>query len=157
MSRQPLHVVLDNLRSAFNVGSIFRTSDAGGVEHLYLCGVTAHPPHEKLAKTALGATETVPWSYHRSTARAVTEIRRRGIPVVALENLAGTLSHLEFSWPRPVGLVLGHEVEGVAPEVLGLCDHTVHIPMLGRKKSLNVATAYGIVLYEVLRQWGALS
>ncbi|MBI3925625.1 MAG: TrmH family RNA methyltransferase [Armatimonadetes bacterium] len=156
LQRFPIRVVLDNLRSAYNVGSIFRTSDAGAIEHIHLCGLTAHPPNPKLEKTALGAFEYVPWTYHEQTAGTLAALRDEGLAVIGVENAPGAEVYCAFAWPRPVVLVVGNEVEGVAPEVLSLCDHRVAIPVLGYKRTLNVATAFGIVLFEVLRQWGAL-
>ncbi len=146
-----MHVVLDNVRSAFNVGSIFRTADAGAVEHIYLCGqLTCWPPHKKLEKTSLGAHAYVPWSRHADTIEALEQLRARKIPIVALETTGRAVSMHEFVWPRPVALVFGHEVVGLGQEVLQACDHQVRIPTFGCKSSLNVATAFGIVLYDVL-------
>jgi 23S rRNA (guanosine2251-2'-O)-methyltransferase len=154
VGRRPVHVVLDNIRSAFNVGSIFRTADAGVVEHIHLCGMTAFPPNRKLAKTALGAFDYVPWSYHERTERAICILAERGIPIVGIETLEMTVSHLEFDWPKPVAIVFGHEVQGVAPDILARCTAVVRIPMYGFKNSINVATAFGVILYEIVRRWG---
>ncbi len=156
MPRGPVHVVLDNIRSAFNVGSIFRTADAGVAAHIHLCGMTAHPPNAKLAKTALGAFDYVPWSYHAQTADALEALRTHNIPCVAVEVGDGAVSYLEFDWPRPVAIVFGNEVHGVAAEVLARSDTRVYIPMKGHKNTLNVATAFGIVFYEVLRRLAVL-
>lgn len=153
--RQPFHAVLDNLRSAYNVGSIFRTADAAAVERLHLCGLTTYPPNVKLAKTALGAMEYVPWTHYRDTREALAGLRRLGIPLVAVEVIENAVPHTEFRWPKPVAAVFGHEVTGIAPDILALCDHRVCIPLLGYKNSINVATAFGIIVYEVLRQWRA--
>lgn len=156
LPRTPVRIVLDNIRSAYNVGSMFRTSDAAAVEHLYLCGVSPHPPNEKLEKTALGAFDYVPWSYHPEPLEAVADARRRGCSIVAAENTSDSLTYCRFEWPQPVALVVGHEVEGISPEVLAACDHSVSIPVLGYKRTLNVACAFSIVLFEILRQWEAL-
>lgn len=156
LPRNPLYIVLDNLRSAFNVGSIFRTADAGALEHLMLCGMTAYPPCVKLAKTALGATDYVPWTHFPRTQDAVMHLKGRNIPVVAVETVDGAVSHLDFDWPSPVALVFGNEVVGINPDVLALCDAAVRIPMMGFKNTINVATAFGVVSYEVLRRWNAL-
>jgi tRNA G18 (ribose-2'-O)-methylase SpoU len=155
--RCPLRVVLDNVRSAFNVGSIFRAADACAVEHLYLCGMTAHPPHSRLARTALGAEAVVPWSHHRKTAEALDALERLAVPIVAVEALEGAVSYVDFAWPERVALVFGHEVRGIAPDLLARCAGVVRIPMFGEKNTLNVATAAGIVMYEILRRWGALA
>lgn len=154
--RNPVHVVLDNLRSAFNVGSIFRTADAGAAAHIHLCGMSAHPPHIKLEKTALGAFEYVPWIYHERTVDALEQLGREGITRVAIEVTPEAVPLHEFSWPRPVAIVFGNEVTGINERVLSHCDAVVQIPMHGRKNSMNVATAFGIVLYHVLNEWKAL-
>jgi tRNA G18 (ribose-2'-O)-methylase SpoU len=156
LERNPIHVVLDNLRSAFNVGSIFRTSDAGAVEHVHLCGMSAYPPNEKLAKTALGAFDYVPWTYHRDTVQAVQGLQGAGVPVVAIEVVDDAHSLYGFEWSKPTAIVFGHEVRGIRPEVLRICDARVQIPMHGFKNTINVATAFGIVMYEILRSWKAV-
>lgn len=155
LPRNPVHVVLDNLRSAFNVGSIFRTADAGAVSHLHLCGMTAHPPHRKLEKTALGAFDYVPWTYYERNVDAVEGLKTQGILTVAVEITDDAVPLAEFVWPQPVAIVLGNEVTGVAARVLKRCDAVVAIPMHGYKNSINVATAFGIVLYDILGRWRA--
>lgn len=157
IERRPVHVVLDNLRSAFNVGSIFRTADAGAVAHVHLCGMTAAPPNLKLAKTALGAFDYVPWTYHERTEDALEHLAQQGVPVVALEVAPDAANVFAFDWPRPVALVFGNEVTGVGETVLARADRLAAIPMGGYKNSINVATAFGVVLYEVLRRWGDLT
>ncbi len=153
VDRQPIVVVLDNIRSAFNVGSIFRTSDAGGVSRIDLCGMTAYPPHPRLDRTALGATDYVEWEYHEKTETAIARLRKEGLPVIAIEVTDTAASHVEFAWPSPVAVVFGNEVTGISPDLIAQCDAAVCIPMHGYKNSINVATAFGIVLYEILRQW----
>ncbi len=144
-------MVLDNVRSAFNVGSIFRTADAGAVEHIYLCGqVTCWPPHPKLEKTSLGAHEYVPWTRYPETSQALQELKSRKIPIIGLETAPVAQDMHAFHWPTPVALVFGHEVVGLDDEVQRACDQLVRIPAFGVKNSLNVATAFGIVLYDVL-------
>ncbi|MBI5091588.1 MAG: RNA methyltransferase [Candidatus Hydrogenedentes bacterium] len=157
LARNPVHIVLDNLRSAFNVGSIFRTSDAGAAAHIHLCGLTAYPPHVKLEKTALGALDYVPWTYHDHVSQALDQLRAEHIPIVAVEVAEGAVSHVAYSWPLPVAIVFGNEVTGIQPETLAQCGAVVQIPMHGYKNTINVATAFGVVLYEILRQWGALN
>jgi 23S rRNA (guanosine2251-2'-O)-methyltransferase len=153
LPRQPFHVVLDNIRSAFNVGSIFRTGDAGAVEHIHLCGMCAHPPHPKLEKTALGAFEYVPWTYYERNRDCVDALHDAGIPVVAVEVTDSAISLPDFEWPQPVAAVFGNEVNGVNHRVLRRSDAVVKIPMHGYKNSINVATAFGIVLYDALGKW----
>lgn len=155
LPRNPVHVVLDNLRSAFNVGSIFRTCDAGAAAHLHLCGMTAYPPNLKLQKTALGAMDYVPWTYHETTAAALEHLRAQGIPVVAVEAVKDAAVHDAYPWPFDTGVavVFGNEVTGIGEETFAQCDAVVAIPMQGYKNTINVATAFGIVLFEILRQW----
>lgn len=156
VERNPVHVVLDNIRSAFNTGSIFRTADAGAAAHMHLCGMTAYPPNIKLAKTALGAFDYVPWTHYQKTEEALAQLRGRNIPIIAIEVTESAASLYEFDWPRPAAIVFGNEVTGISDEVLALCDGAVQIPMKGHKNTVNVATAFGVVLFEILRQWGAV-
>ncbi|MBU1702076.1 MAG: RNA methyltransferase [Candidatus Eisenbacteria bacterium] len=151
--RNPLFVVLDNIRSVYNVGSIFRTSDAARISHLYLCGMTAYPPHPKIDKTALGAISHVPWSHHVDACDVVRELKQQGFPIWACETGALSQNYLESPYPSPLVLVFGHEVIGINPLILTLAEKQIEIPMAGHKSSLNVATAYGIILFEVLRQY----
>ena len=152
MSRTPLFVVLDDIRSVYNIGAIFRTSDAIQAEKLFLCGITAHPPRKDLEKTALGATEVVPWEYRPSAKETLLKLKENGVKICALELTSRSANYREVEYEFPMALVLGNEVDGIGPEILDLADMVVQIPMLGRAKSLNVATAYGIVGYEILHQ-----
>ena len=145
-------MVLDNVRSAFNVGSIFRAADACGVGTMHLCGITAAPPNAKLDKTALGATEFVPWEYFRSTHEAVDRLESDEIPVFSVEVREDSVPLWEFRFPEKAGIVFGHETWGVSKDVLERSDAVLHLPMLGIKNTLNVSTACGIVLFEALRQ-----
>jgi tRNA G18 (ribose-2'-O)-methylase SpoU len=154
VERNPVHVVLDNIRSAFNVGSIFRTADAGAVERMHLCGYTACPPNAKLQKTALGAFDYVPWTQHESAAAAIESLKAESVPCIAIETADNAQDHTVFPWTQPVAIVFGNEVTGIPEEHLDLCDAVVRIPMHGHKNTINVATAFGIVLFEILRQWG---
>ena len=145
-------VVLDNIRSALNVGSIFRTCDAAGVRHLHLAGITALPPNPQLLKTALGAEAAVPWSHHLSTVAVVTGLRAGGFRILAVELTDRSVSYTRADYPVDTALIFGHEVAGVAVPVLELADQVIEIPMFGRKNSLNVATSVGVVLFEILRR-----
>ena len=147
-----VHVVLDNIRSAFNVGAVFRAADACRVARIFLCGITAAPPNGKLDKTALGATEFVPWEYVRSTHTALDRLEEEGIPIVAVEVRPKSVPVWKVRFPEQVGIVFGHEVSGISDDVLARADRLVHLPMLGIKNSHNVSTACGIVLFETLRQ-----
>lgn len=146
----PVRVVLDNVRSAQNVGSFFRTGDAFAVEHVALCGITAVPPAREIHKTALGAELTVPWSYHASTAECVRQLRDEGYEVLAVEQVEGA-AMLDAFCPEPgrrYALVFGNEVEGVAQEVVDLCHGALEIPQFGVKHSINVAVSGGVVLWH---------
>lgn len=146
-------MVLDNIRSIFNVGAIFRTSDAILAEKLFLCGITGHPPRKDLDKTALGAVEVVPWEYSSSARETLLKLKEKGVKICALELTTRSLHFKEVKYPFPLALILGNEVDGVSDDVMPLVDLAVSIPMLGRANSLNVATAYGIVGYEILHQY----
>lgn len=150
----PLTGVLDNLRSAFNVGAIFRTAEAARLSGLHLCGITPYPPHRELDRTALGTALHVPWEHHVETGAALDRLRAAGqtIWAVELDPRAESLRTLEA--PPGLALVFGHETLGVSPAVLERADRVVALPLHGRKNSLNVATTFGIVIFEVLRQWG---
>lgn len=156
-ARMPVHVVLDNVRSAFNVGSIFRTADAAGIGCIHLCGITCWPPHPKLEKTSLGAHQYVQWKRHESTREALLWLRAQNIPVVALETRPEAEVMGQFHWPQPVAVVFGHEVVGVSDEVLELADLHLRIPMFGIKNSLNVASAFGIVAYDLVAQFSTVA
>lgn len=147
-----LHIVLDNIRSAFNVGSIFRTADATACAKIYICGMSPTPENPKLAKTALGATETVPYEYFSSTLDALKKIKAQAIPVYAVELTDSSEHFQKVAYPNPVALVLGHERLGVNQLVLDQCDKNIYIPMGGMKESLNVATTAGIVMFEAIRE-----
>lgn len=154
LPKQPVTVVLDNLRSAFNVGSIFRTADAARIERVVTCGYTAHPPHLKLEKTSLGTEKFVATRHCPSALQAVNDLKALGIPVVALETAENVPCYSDFAFPRPVALLVGNEALGITREALESADHVVRIPLFGFKNSLNVASAFAVVLFEALRQWG---
>lgn len=147
-----IHIVLDNIRSAFNVGSIFRSADgAGSVEKIYLCGITADIDNPKLEKTALGALETVHSEHYDTTLDAIEELRDRNIQIYAIELTDDAENFQEVEYPQEVALVLGHEKRGVQDEILDKCDKKIMVPMRGFKESLNVANCASIVLYEITR------
>ncbi len=149
-NKTPLVVVLDNIRSMHNVGSVFRSADAFLIEAIYLCGYTPQPPHRDINKTALGATETVAWKYFNTTADAIQQLKQDEYAVYALEQAEGSISLEQFVRnDAKTAIVLGNEVEGVADDVLALCDGCIEIPQLGSKHSLNVSVAAGIVLWEL--------
>ena len=151
----PLVVVLDNVRSLYNVGSIFRTCDAFRLEAICLCGITATPPHNEIHKTALGAEDSVAWSYHASAIEAVERLKSRGYTVVAVEQAEGSVKapiELPDEGTGKYALVLGNEVKGVAQEVVDLCDECLEIPQYGTKHSMNVSVTAGIVIWEFAKQ-----
>jgi len=151
--KTPLIVILENIRSAYNVGSVFRTSDAFLVQAIYIIGYSAKPPHKEIKKTALGAEETVEWKHFASSAEAVAEARKEGFRVYAVEQAADSvaLQDLSPSLSDKIAVVFGNEVTGVEQSTIALCDGCIEIPQLGMKHSLNIATAAGIVLWELVR------
>jgi 23S rRNA (guanosine2251-2'-O)-methyltransferase len=154
-SSLPVAVLLDNVRSMYNVGSFFRTADGVNLEKLYLCGITAHPPKKAISKTALGAEETVPWEHDWDVVHAAQQARNSGYQLVAIETNPDAVDLFEWQPQFPLCVAFGHEVDGLHRDVLKLADVHVRIPMHGKKGSLNVATAAGVVLYELLRKYRA--
>ncbi len=150
--RTPIYALLDNVRSLHNVGAIFRTSDAVLVEKVYLCGITGTPPAQDISKTALGAEDTVPWEYEDDAEDVIRDLKSKGVKIVAVEIAHGSVDYSWMDYDFPVCFVFGHEVEGISDDVMELVDMAVHIPMLGRANSLNVATCYGIILFDALNK-----
>lgn len=144
--------VVENVRSLWNVGSIFRTADGAGVHRLVLCGFTAHPPRDEIAKTALGADRVVPWEYWSKAVEACESLRDEGYQLVALETGPASVPLEELDLRPPVAFVVGHEVDGVSEATRMACDATAHLPMFGAKQSLNVAVAFGVAAYDVRRR-----
>lgn len=157
LGKLPVAVVLDNVRSLYNVGAFFRTMDAAACEKLILCGITGYPPKRAITKTALGAEETVPWYRSADAVETVGELHRSGYEVAAIETSVRAVDLFDWTPAFPVCLVFGHEVDGVRPELLERCDTHIRIPMLGRKHSLNVATAGGVAIFELLRKYRRLA
>jgi 23S rRNA (guanosine2251-2'-O)-methyltransferase len=149
--KAPFIIVLDNVRSQSNVGSIFRTADAFLTEAIYLCGITSQPPHREIQKTALGATESVAWKYFPETSDALAELRNKGYKLIAIEQAEGSiaLQDLQIDKYQKYAFVFGHEVNGVDQEIVNSCDLCVEIPQFGTKHSFNIAISAGIVLWEV--------
>lgn len=150
----PLVVVLDNVRSMNNIGSVFRTSDAFRVEKICLCGITACPPHRDIHKTALGAEESVSWEYFDETSECIESLKRQGYRVYAVEQVDESvmLDEFETQSGTPTAIVFGNEVEGVDEEVIPLCDGCIEIPQFGTKHSLNISIAAGILIWEMWRK-----
>jgi 23S rRNA (guanosine2251-2'-O)-methyltransferase len=151
--RLPVAVLLDNVRSMYNVGAFFRTADGVGLEKLCLGGITAHPPKKAISKTALGAEEVVPWEHDWDAARMAQELRSKGFEIAAIETSLQAVDLFEWQPKFPVCVAFGHEIDGLRPQLLEMADTHVRIPMLGKKSALNVATAAGVVLYELLRKY----
>jgi tRNA G18 (ribose-2'-O)-methylase SpoU len=146
----PLIIILDNVRSLHNVGSVFRSSDAFRVESIYLCGITATPPQAEIHKTALGAEDTVDWKYYEKTQDAVIELKEEGVEVLAIEQVEGSIMLQNFV-PQPdkkYAIVFGNEVKGVQQEVVDMCDNCIEIPQFGTKHSLNVSVTAGILIWD---------
>ncbi len=149
----PVIVVLENIRSAYNVGSVFRTSDAFLIEAIYIIGYSAKPPHKEIKKTALGAEETVDWKYFKTSAEAIDELRKQGYNVYAAEQAEGSykLNAISIEPDEKIAVVFGNEVTGVEQSTIALCDGCIEIPQLGMKHSLNIATAAGVILWELVK------
>ena len=154
MAKLPITVILDNVRSAQNVGSFFRTADAFGIEHIALCGISATPPNREIHKTALGSELSVEWSYYSTTAECVEKLRTEGYQIIAIEQIEGATMLDKFS-AKPntkYALVFGNEVEGVDQRIADMVDGAIEIPQVGTKHSLNVSVSAGVLMWELFRQ-----
>ena len=146
----PVIVVLDNIRSALNIGSIFRTCDAFALEEIYLCGISATPPNREITKTAIGATESVKWSHHPDIRQAIKQLKASGYSIVGIEQTDSSISLQDFTQhPRKIAVVFGNEVEGISDDILQELDCCIEIPQYGTKHSLNVSVCAGIVLWTI--------
>ena len=150
--RAPVYVVLDNVRSLYNVGSIFRTSDGAFIEKIFLTGFTPYPPRPEIEKTALGATATIPWEYYKDPVEIITKLKNEKIKIVSLEHTDKSIPYYNYN-PNdyPTCLVVGNEIKGIRDEILKLTDIAIEIPMYGMKQSLNVSVAYGIAIFDLVR------
>jgi len=150
--RLPIYVLLDNIRSLYNVGSIFRTSDGAFIEKMFLTGFTPYPPRPEIEKTALGATSTIPWEYYKDPVEIITKLKEQNIKIVSLEHTNKSIPYYDYK-PQdyPLCLVIGNEIKGIKDEVIQLSDIAIEIPMYGVKQSLNVSVAYGIALFDLVR------
>ena len=149
-AKTPLIIILDNIRSLNNVGSVFRTADAFLIEKIYLCGITAIPPHKDIHKTALGATESVDWEYRKEIISLIKKLQEKGTKVFAIEQADGAISleNFEVNEDHKYAFVLGNEVKGVSQDAISQCDSVIEIPQEGTKHSLNIAVASGVVLWD---------
>ena len=148
----PIIIVLDNIRSLSNVGAFFRTADAFRIHELFLCGITACPPHREIHKTALGADETVKWRYFDTTKAACQALKAEGYKVFAVEQVEGSVSLQDFAFESQTAYILGNEVEGVSEEALPYCDGAIELPQAGTKHSINVSVCAGIVMWKLFEQ-----
>lgn len=150
----PLIVVLENIRSAYNVGSVFRTADAFLLEAIYICGYTCIPPHKEIKKTALGAEDSVHWQHFEKTDLAINQMQEAGYKIFAVEQAVGStmLNDMKYTVEDKIALVFGNEVTGVEQSTIQQCEGCIEIPQLGMKHSLNIATAAGVVLWEFVRK-----
>ena len=153
-TKMPLVLVLDNIRSGLNVGSAFRTADAFLLERIYLCGITAQPPHREILKTAIGATQSVAWSYVDKTLAAIEELKAAGYIIIAIEQVAGSISLQDFKVEKKgkYALVFGNEVKGVDQEVINHSDACVEVPQFGTKHSLNISVCIGLVVWDFFKK-----
>jgi 23S rRNA (guanosine2251-2'-O)-methyltransferase len=154
-SRFPVYLVLDDVRSMHNVGSAFRTADAFNAKGIYLCGYTPRPPHRDIHKTALGATETVPWQYEEQIIIALENLREAGYKIWAVEQVHNSISlkDITFTSNEKIALIFGNEVSGVSDAALSLCDGCIEIPQWGTKHSLNISVTVGVVLWEIVKRF----
>lgn len=152
VKKLPVYVILNSIRSSYNVGSIFRTSDGAMIEKLYLCGFTPHPPKKEVLKTALGSQNSVAWEYVKDPKDVILDLKSKGIKIGALELAENSIPHYSFEPENfPAALLIGNEITGVSQDLLDLCDFALEIPQYGIKQSLNVAVAYGISIFELRR------
>jgi len=150
--RFPITVIAENIRSLYNVGSMFRTSDGAFIEKLWLCGYTGFPPRKEIDKTALGSVETVPWEHTEDTISVIKKLKSDGYLIAALEHTDSSKNYLEAEYSFPLCIMLGNEVEGLSAEAVNLADMAIDIPMYGIKQSLNVSVAYGIIVYHLIEK-----
>ncbi|WP_295337963.1 RNA methyltransferase [Flavobacterium sp.] len=152
--KTPIIILLDDIRSLHNIGSVFRTADAFLIEKIYLCGITATPPHKEIHKTALGATETVAWEYHKNVTDVITQLKEDGVQVFAVEQVENAvfLQNFKIQKDTKYALVFGNEVYGVSQEAIALCDGSIEIPQLGTKHSLNISVSTGIVVWDLFQK-----
>ncbi|MGL2987329.1 RNA methyltransferase [Flavobacterium sp. RSSA_27] len=154
-AKTPITIVLDDVRSLHNIGSVFRTADAFLVEKIILCGITATPPNKEIHKTALGATETVAWEHYDNVLDAITTLKKEAVITLAIEQVESAIFLQDFKVDpsKKYGLVFGNEVHGVAQEAVALCDGCIEIPQLGTKHSLNISVSAGIVVWDLFKQY----
>jgi tRNA G18 (ribose-2'-O)-methylase SpoU len=152
VNKLPVYVILNSIRSSYNVGSIFRTSDGVMIEKLFLCGYTPHPPKKEVLKTALGSQESVTWEFVKDAKEVIFSLKKKGVKICGLELTESSMPHYNLKKESfPLALIVGNEITGVSQDLLDLCDFSIEIPQFGIKQSLNVAVAYGISIFEMRR------
>ena len=153
--KTPLILVLDDIRSLHNIGSVFRTADAFFIEKIFLCGITATPPNKEIHKTALGATETVAWEHHEDVLEVITKLKKDNVTTLAIEQVESAvfLQNFKVEKNKKYALVFGNEVYGVSQDAVALCDGCIEIPQLGTKHSLNISVSAGIVVWDLFKQF----
>jgi len=153
-TKTPITIILDDIRSLHNIGSVFRTGDAFLIEKIFLCGITATPPNKEIHKTALGATETVAWEYHKDVLSVIEQLKNEGVSVYAIEQVENAvfLQNFMVEKEKKYALVFGNEVYGVSQKAIELCDGTIEIPQLGTKHSLNISVSAGIVVWDLFQK-----
>lgn len=156
--KTPIIIVLDDIRSLHNIGSVFRTADAFLIEKIYLCGITATPPNKEIHKTALGATETVAWEHHKDVIEVIEKLKKEGTTVLAIEQVESAvfLDDFKIEKDKKYALVFGNEVYGVSQNAVESCNGCIEIPQLGTKHSLNISVSAGIVVWDLFKQFGGL-
>lgn len=158
VDKLPVVVLLNSIRSSYNVGSIFRTSDGAMIKKLYLCGYTPHPPKKEVLKTALGSQDSINWEFEKDPITVVKKLKSNGYTICALEQTDSNISYSEIKKSNlPLCLIVGNEISGVSQELIDLCDVTIEIPQFGIKQSLNVAVAYGIAIFELRKIYDSKS
>ena len=151
--KTPITIVLDNVRSALNVGSVFRTADAFLIENIILCGITTTPPNKEIRKVALGATDSVNWQFEKNTFDAVSKLKKNGYHIMGIEQAEKSSKLNDFTLPnKPIAIIMGNEVDGVSEDVINICDEVMEIPQFGTKHSLNISVTAGIVIWELWRK-----
>lgn len=150
MNTKKVVLILNNIRSRFNVGAIFRTADAAGVEKIYLCGITPAPPHPKIDKVSLGAEKNIPFEKKYSASRVIDALKKDDYKIIALEQNKKSINYTKFKKSNSIALIVGNEIKGISPNILKKCHQSIYIPMKGKKESLNVSVALGISLFEII-------
>lgn len=149
MTTNNFFIIAHNIRSLYNIGTIFRTADAIGVDQLFLTGYSAHPPRQEITKVALGAEESVPWQYHKNVSDLISKLKKQGVKIIALEIDKAAINYLDFKVDFPLALLIGNEVRGISKQLLNKADKIIFLPMKGQKESLNVGVAMAVAAYHI--------